>query len=151
MTTGQSAARRHSRATGPSGALGLPIRAASRPPERVLPQYQHGRACRTVEKHTGRKTVGQFELDHESAIRAKRVINQTRVRVWLTASGDPASPPSAIGAAVTAALIATAAWAGAGIVLVVCYLVSRVVLDRRRLAGWESDWALTGPRWTTRR
>jgi hypothetical protein len=25
------------------------------------------------------------------------------------------------------------------------------VLDRRRLAAWESAWSLTGPRWTTRR
>lgn len=49
------------------------------------------------------------------------------------------------------AAIAAAAWVGAGIVLGVCYLASRVVLDRMRLAGWESDWALTGPRWTTRR
>jgi hypothetical protein len=75
----------------------------------------------------------------------------TRVRIWLTASGDPASPPNAVGTAVTAALLATATWAGAGIVLGACYLVVRAVLDRRRLAGWESDWALTGPRWSTRR
>jgi hypothetical protein len=75
----------------------------------------------------------------------------TRVRIWLTASGDPASPPNAVGTAVTTALLAAAAWAGAGIVLGACYLVVRAVLDRRRLAGWESDWALTGPRWTTRR
>lgn len=32
--------------------------------------------------------------------------------------------------------------------------VSRVVslvLDRRRLARWEADWLVTGPRWTGRR
>ena len=40
---------------------------------------------------------------------------------------------------------------GAGIALIVCYWLCRLVLDRRRLAAWESAWALTGPRWTTRR
>ena len=27
----------------------------------------------------------------------------------------------------------------------------RWLMNRRRLAGWEADWALTGPRWTRRR
>jgi hypothetical protein len=34
--------------------------------------------------------------------------------------------------------------------LLVCYGLCRLVLDRRRLAAWESAWSLTGPRWTTR-
>lgn len=75
-----------------------------------------------------------------------------RVEVWLTASGNPApAPPGGFIMVLNAAVIAAAAWVGAGIVLGVCYLAGRVVLDRMRLAGWESDWALTGPRWTTRR
>jgi len=76
----------------------------------------------------------------------------TRVRVWLTASGVPAEPPP--GATVvlfTAIVIAISAACGAGIVLILCYWLFRLVLDRRRLAAWESAWALTGPRWTTRR
>jgi hypothetical protein len=74
----------------------------------------------------------------------------TRVPVWLTASGNPASPPDAVAVVQTAVLMATGAWIGAGLALGICYLACRVLLDRRRLAGWESDWALTGPRWTTR-
>jgi hypothetical protein len=34
------------------------------------------------------------------------------------------------------------------IVLLVLAEMAWVVLDRRRLAGWEADWAATGPRWT---
>jgi hypothetical protein len=40
---------------------------------------------------------------------------------------------------------------GAAVVLIFCYLLCRMVLDRHRLAGWESAWATVGPRWTTRR
>jgi hypothetical protein len=75
----------------------------------------------------------------------------SRVRVWVTASGDPVARPSAVAVVLTAVVMAVTGWCGAGIVLGVCYLLCRVVLDRRRLAGWESDWALTGPRWTSRR
>jgi hypothetical protein len=39
----------------------------------------------------------------------------------------------------------------AAVVLVICYWLGRLALDRRRLASWESAWALTGPRWTSRR
>jgi hypothetical protein len=49
-----------------------------------------------------------------------------------------------------AAILAFAASCGAGIVLAACYWLSRLVLDRRRLAAWDSDWGLTGPRWTSR-
>jgi hypothetical protein len=75
----------------------------------------------------------------------------SRVRVWLTASGDPVARPSALAVVLTAVVMSATGWCGAGIVLGVCYLLCRVLLDRRRLAGWESDWALTGPRWSSRR
>jgi hypothetical protein len=75
-----------------------------------------------------------------------------RVRVWLTGSGDPAAPPgSRAGVIFAAVVLATAAACGAGMVLIICYWACRRALDRRRMAGWESAWALTGPRWTTRR
>lgn len=76
----------------------------------------------------------------------------TRVSVWLTRSGVPVpAPPGSAAVLLTAVVIGTAEAGGAGILLCVCYLVCRLVLDRRRLAAWESDWALTGPRWTMRR
>jgi hypothetical protein len=75
-----------------------------------------------------------------------------RVQVWLTASGVPVpAPPGPAAVLLTAIVIGTAEAGGVGIALCICYLALRLVLDRRRLAGWESDWALTGPRWTMRR
>jgi hypothetical protein len=75
----------------------------------------------------------------------------TRVQVWLSGSGEPAEPPpSRPGQVSGAVILAFALTCGAGIVLLACYWLSRIALDRRRLAGWESAWAQTGPRWTTR-
>jgi hypothetical protein len=76
----------------------------------------------------------------------------TRIQVWLTRSGQPAVPPTGQIIMITYALVAGLAIAAiAGMALLICYAVSRLVLDRRRLAAWESAWNLTGPRWTTRR
>jgi hypothetical protein len=75
-----------------------------------------------------------------------------RVRVWLNGSGVPAAPPgTSAGRVFTAVLLAMDAIGGAALVMFGVYWLCRRVLDRRRLAAWESDWALTGPRWTTRR
>jgi hypothetical protein len=76
----------------------------------------------------------------------------TKVQVWLSASGTPVPPPPGTAAvAITAVVIGTATAGAAGIALGLCYLLCRTLLDRRRLAAWESDWELTGPRWTTHR
>jgi len=72
----------------------------------------------------------------------------TRVQVWLTSSGAPAIPPPGPG---TLLFTATSLVMLAGVALVICYWLCRLILDRRRLAAWESAWARTGPRWTTRR
>jgi hypothetical protein len=76
----------------------------------------------------------------------------TRVHIWQTGSGEPtAPPPGATVVLFTAIVIAISAACGVGIALIVCYWLCRLLLDRRRLAAWESAWALIGPRWTTRR
>jgi hypothetical protein len=75
-----------------------------------------------------------------------------RVPVWLDRSGQPVAPPGGQVAMIVNALAASAKLAGgAALTLLVCYGLCRLVLDRRRLAAWESAWSLTGPRWTTRR
>jgi hypothetical protein len=75
-----------------------------------------------------------------------------QIPVWLNRSGQPATPPVGQVAMIVNALApATSVAGGAGITLLVCYGLCRLVLDRRRLAAWESAWSLTGPRWTTRR
>jgi hypothetical protein len=74
------------------------------------------------------------------------------VRVWMTRTGEPAAPPPG-GALLIFNAVLVAVWAacGAGMALAFCYWMSRRVLDRRRLAAWEAAWALTGPRWSSRR
>ena len=75
-----------------------------------------------------------------------------RIPVWLDRSGQPVAPPGGRVAMVLNALVKGAAAAGgAGVALLICYVLCRLALDRRRLAAWESAWSLTGPRWTTRR
>lgn len=75
-----------------------------------------------------------------------------RIPVWLDRSGQPVAPPGGqIAMIVNALAPSTTVAGGAGITLLVCYGLCRLVLDRRRLAAWESAWSLTGPRWTTRR
>ena len=75
-----------------------------------------------------------------------------RIPVWLDRSGQPAAPPGGQVAMILNALAeAAAAAGGAAVALLICYTLSRLALDRRRLAAWESAWSLTGPRWTTRR
>jgi hypothetical protein len=75
-----------------------------------------------------------------------------QIPVWLNRSGQPAAPPAGQAAMIVNALApATSVVGGAGMAVLVCYGLCRIVLDRRRLAAWESAWALTEPRWTTRR
>ena len=76
----------------------------------------------------------------------------TRVLVWLEHSGQPGIPPPGQGLMIFYALLAAlSAAAAATLGLVIAYGVCRLVIDRRRLAAWESAWAQTGPRWTSRR
>lgn len=74
------------------------------------------------------------------------------VRVWVDNTGRPTGPPlfapalakRVLGAEILAPL------ALAALLLSLARLV-RWQMDRRRLAGWEADWAFTGPRWTRHR
>jgi hypothetical protein len=76
----------------------------------------------------------------------------TRVAVWLNRSGQPAGPPPGQAVMIIYALVTGGAvTAVAGVALLVAYALARYVLDRRRLAGWETAWARTGPSWTVQR
>jgi hypothetical protein len=76
----------------------------------------------------------------------------TLVHIWLDRSGDPEVPPPSPGEMIFSALLTGITdTAGAAVVLTLCYMFCRKVLDRHRLAGWESAWAAVGPRWTSRR
>ncbi len=76
----------------------------------------------------------------------------TSVRVWLDRFGEPVAPPPSPGDMIFNALFAgITATACSAVALILCYLLCRMVLDRHRLARWESAWAAFGPRWTKRR
>jgi hypothetical protein len=76
----------------------------------------------------------------------------SRVRVWLTGAGRPEDPPAGTAEAVTTSVVfVIGAVCGTAIVLLICYWLGRLALDRRRLARWASEWSLIGPGWTTRR
>jgi hypothetical protein len=75
-----------------------------------------------------------------------------RVLVWLNRLGQPVAPPPGRALMmVSAVLMELAVAAGIAAGLLIPYRLCRLVLDRRRLAAWESAWASTGPRWTSRR
>ena len=73
------------------------------------------------------------------------------VTVWVTASGWPAKPPltysQVIGRAIFTAAGVTAALA---IVLLGAAMLAHYMLHRSRLAAWDAEWRVTGPRWTSR-
>jgi hypothetical protein len=76
----------------------------------------------------------------------------TRIPIWLNRDDEPAAPPAGQVITITfASLTAVSIVAGAAAGLLICYGLCRLALDRRRLAAWESAWAATGPRWTSRR
>ena len=76
----------------------------------------------------------------------------TTVPVWVNDSGRPTGTPLLHGELakreVGAEMLAPAALA----VLLLCVgLVVRWLMNRRRLAGWETNWAFVGPKWTKHR
>lgn len=74
-----------------------------------------------------------------------------KVPVWLSPAGFPATPPQGAGGMLIGATMAGIALAAtAAVVLTVCYRLCLRGLDRRRIADWSSDWAITGPQWTRR-
>ena len=76
----------------------------------------------------------------------------SRVRVWLDRSGQPLTPPPGpVDMVLNATFVGVCAIAGAALVLTLCYCVCRLILERHRMAQWESAWAAVGPQWTRRR
>jgi Flp pilus assembly protein TadB len=51
----------------------------------------------------------------------------------------------------TALFVGFTVVAGAAVMLILGYLLCRMILDRHRLARWESAWAAVGAHWTGRR
>jgi hypothetical protein len=74
-----------------------------------------------------------------------------RVLIWVDAAGTPMGPPMSHHA-VSIRRSVTAAFAVVMLGLALAYLAAagRWLLDRRRLAGWDRQWAVIEPQWTRR-
>jgi hypothetical protein len=76
----------------------------------------------------------------------------SRLTIWVDAAGRQTGQPlqgSDIAAQHTiAALLGPVVL---GLVLLGGWALTRRALDRRRMAAWDADWQMTGPRWTSRR
>ncbi|MCL2582700.1 MAG: hypothetical protein FWE35_09615 [Streptosporangiales bacterium] len=74
------------------------------------------------------------------------------VPVWTDAQGHLTGPPLDAGQIAGQSDLAGAAAAGGLVILLLSEgVVVRRVLERRRLRAWDTDWAVTEPRWTRRR
>lgn len=68
------------------------------------------------------------------------------VKIWTDLSGQHVTPLQQDQIAMRADLAAMAAVATLGVVLVIAAGTARLVLNRRRMAGWDADWLATGLR-----
>jgi hypothetical protein len=73
------------------------------------------------------------------------------VRLWMTSDGQLTDAPlqnsqvaGDVAFAGTVSVIALAT------LLAIAGMLARRALDRRRMAAWDAEWRVTGPRWTTR-
>lgn len=74
------------------------------------------------------------------------------VLVWTSASGSLTTAPLQPGQAATQAdLAAVAAVSGIGILYLCTAVITLRVLNRRRMAAWQEDWAVTEPMWNRQR
>jgi hypothetical protein len=72
-----------------------------------------------------------------------------KVTVWVDAAGQLTGPPSA--AASLHLTVGLAAFAGALAVACILFLasvVTRRLMNRRRMADWDSAWRAVGPEWS---
>lgn len=76
----------------------------------------------------------------------------SRVMVWVDSAGQLTGPPlrghQVTQQAVLAGVIAAALL---GLALLSAGLAARRVLDARRMADWDAEWRVTGPRWSPHR
>ena len=117
----------------------------------------------------GNTTVNGYEFDIRIPVRARWTTvtgvprtgelmapagspRGTTVTVWTDSSGALVNPPLQPGQVATQAdLAAAGAITGIGILYLCEAMIIRQVLNRRRMAAWDADWALTEPMWNRQR
>jgi hypothetical protein len=74
-----------------------------------------------------------------------------RTAVWVSPGGALTGPPGALAdLKLAAGLAAASGAAGLACLLFLAGAAARGLLDRRRLAGWETAWRAVGPQWSRR-
>ncbi len=91
---------------------------------------------------TGTRRTGDIQVPASS-------VKGQRYKIWIDAAGAVTSPPAteaqAAGQGTFAAIMAVV------LTLVTCFTaagITRMLLNRRRLAAWDAAWAVTAPLWT---
>ncbi len=106
--------------------------------------YDYGGLVWTSARWTaaGRQHNGTIAINNEARA-------GTRVPIWVNASGQSSGAPVSSGDAllrvVDYVVLTPIALA---IALLLLAAAGRYLLNRRRMAGWEADWACVGPQWT---
>ncbi len=75
-----------------------------------------------------------------------------RVTIWVTGSGQVTHPRLShddVLDGIANAVLATVA--GLAVLLALAAVGARAAVNRRRMAAWERDWDVIGPRWTSLR
>jgi hypothetical protein len=73
----------------------------------------------------------------------------SKVTVYLNRAGQVVLPPMTAGRARDRVLVAdTAAVAELAVLIAMLAFVIRWIMDRRRLASWQTEWVTVGPRWS---
>ena len=76
----------------------------------------------------------------------------SQVQIWLDRHGEPlVAPPGPVDMVLNAVFVAICVIAAAAVLLILSYGTCRVILERHRMARWESAWTAIGPEWTRRR
>ncbi|HVW40617.1 MAG TPA: hypothetical protein VHC18_04640 [Amycolatopsis sp.] len=89
----------------------------------------------------GAEKVGTITADPGTPAGAK-------VPVWLSDSGEPVpAPMTASDVTTTSMLAGIFTWLIAALALAGLYWATRLILDRRRSARWDREWAHVGNRW----
>jgi hypothetical protein len=92
-----------------------------------------------------RRRTGQIQVDAGTT-------KGTARRIWVTGPGDVVPPPLP---ASESSQLADLAAVGAGLGLVVFFLLAgtttRHILNRKRMATWDAEWAAVEPRWNRQR
>jgi hypothetical protein len=92
----------------------------------------------------GKRCTG--EIRAPAGARAGRI-----VAVWVTEDGPQTKPPLRRSQVIDRVILtAVAVPAALGAVLLTARILVDGMLEQRRLAAWDADWRVTGPRWTSR-